>query len=173
MAKLRVSTTSFADGDPAPPWIAPVWIAPEDRGPDEIKPQYFVYSGSELLGYSFLEKGVPSVLERTGRFHPEENYFEYAETFSDFTRVMNESFDANVKAAYLGADAENMEAASKFAELSTQVSALNLHIADANGQPVTTTELRIDDYVAKYDDATERWLYIVVADQKTYDEFFG
>jgi len=138
-----------------------------------MAPQYFVYTGSELLGYSLLERGAATVLNRSGRFYPDEDYYKYAETLIEHTEAMNDNYEEVVKAAYLGDDEYTHRAVKRYEKVSAQVAALNLFVADERGRRLRATEVRIDDYTAKYGDADEVWLEIVAEDQEAYDAFFS
>jgi len=79
-----------------------------------------------------------------------------------FVEAENDSLEANVREAYGLFDAENAELQARFAELSSQVNALQLYVADDTGRRLDTSEARIEDLSKKYDDETERWLYVTL-----------
>jgi len=125
---------------------------------DDTAPKFMLYTNRELLGYSLLER-ARSTHERRGRFHPSENYFEYAEFFAALPAAENEWMEANAQEAYglevTGAE----ESRSRFSELLARLEALRLYLEDEDGQPIDAVDIKLEDLSRYYDDEAERWLY--------------
>jgi len=162
-ALSRLAETQLAQAETAKDFtdLTPSWIARQNLDVDDERPKFFLYSDQKLLGYSLLER-VRSDNQRSGRFHASDDYFEYAEMLTAFVEAENDCLEANVREAYGLFDAENAELQARFAELSSQVNALQLYVADDTGRRLDTSEVRIEDLSKKYDDETERWLYVTL-----------
>jgi hypothetical protein len=128
------------------------------------QPRYLLYTNGELLGYSLLERYV-SDGKRSGRFHPSEEYFEYAGIFAALPQAENDCLEANVQEAYGIFEVENDGYRSRFALLSAQVDALELYVEEESGHRIEASEVRLEDLSRHYDDETERWLYATVRHQ--------
>jgi len=167
-ALSRLAESQLAQADTAKDFtdLTPSWIARKDVEVDDEQPKFFLYSDQKLLGYSLLERARADN-QRSGRFHASEDYFEYAETLVAFVDAENDSLEANVREAYGLFDPENRELQARFDELSTRVNALQLYVADDTGRRLVTSEVRIEDLSRKYDDETERWLYVTLTDLST------
>jgi hypothetical protein len=137
-----------------------LWIE-RDHSASEPQPKFLLYSDGKLLGYSLLERDR-SAGQRSGRFHPGEDYFEYAHTFQELPEAENECLEINVREAYEifedGSDAVRM----KFYELAAKVDQMKLYIEDESGTRINTSTVRLEDLSLKYDDESERWLYVTV-----------
>ena len=68
--------------------------------------------------------------------------------------------EANAREAYGLPDDNGGEYRNRFQELSDRIEALELYIADASGQKIETSEVRIEDLSSHYDDESERWLHV-------------
>lgn len=128
---------------------------------DDTAPKFLLYTNRKLLGYSLLERAL-STHERRGRFHPSENYFEYAEFFAALPAAENECLEANVQEAYGLKVAGALEARSQFSELSSKLEALKLYVENEDGRPIEAVEIRLEDLSRHYDDEAERWLCVTL-----------
>ena len=137
------------------------WIARGNFDVDDEQPKFFLYSDQKLLGYSLLERRRADN-QLSGRLHASEDYFEYAEILVAFVEAENDCLESNVREAYGLFDPENAELQTRFDELSTRVNALQLYVADDTGRRLDTSEVRIEDLSRKYDDETERWLFVTL-----------
>lgn len=140
------------------------WIDKENLGSDS-RPKYLLYTNKVLLGYSLLERSR-SGGERSGRFHPSEDYFEYAVFFDSLPEAETDYSDAIAEEAYGIVNDRSEKYRTRFNELSAQVNALNLYIKNEAGRRMEATEVRLEDLSRRYDDQTERWLYVTVDDQR-------
>jgi hypothetical protein len=136
------------------------WIQTRDLEAEQL-PKYLLYTNQQLLGYSLLER-ARSDAQRSGRFHPGEDYFEYAGVFEAFPEAENECLEANVREAYEIFDEKNEEYRSRFNELSARIAMLNLYVADEAGNRIEAAEVRLEDLSRHYDDQMERWLYVTL-----------
>src|ERR1043166_5819722 len=136
------------------------WIETETE--TEPRPKYLLYTNQELLGYSLLERERAGG-QRSGRFYPNENYFEYASIFEAFPEAENNALEASAREAYELSDERDEEYRSKFNQLSAQVAPLGLYVSDEAGARLNALEVRLEDLSSHYDDQTERWLYVTVA----------
>lgn len=136
------------------------WIEKADGDSDE-QPKYQLYTDGKLLGYSLLER-ARSNGQRIGRFHPSENYFDYAHLFAALPQAENDCFEANAREAYGIADAEADEERKRFNELSAEADALKIYLEDEAGLRIKTLELRLEDLSRLYDDEKERWLRVAI-----------
>lgn len=139
--------------------LNPAWIE-KSHSPSEEPPKYLLYSKGKLLGYSLLERARTEG-QRSGRFHPSEDYFEYAEIFAAFPDVENECLENSVRAAY-GLSESDDGARTRFDELSAQIETLALYLQDESKRRLQTADLRLEDLSQKYKDQTERWLYVTI-----------
>jgi hypothetical protein len=128
---------------------------------NDTAPKFLLYTNRKLLGYSLLERAL-STNERRGRFHPSENYFEYAEFLAALPAAENEWLEANVQEAYGLKVAGALEARSRFSELSSKLEALKLYIENEDGHPIEAVEIKLEDLSRHYDDEAERWLYVAL-----------
>jgi hypothetical protein len=136
------------------------WI---EKGPSDAdqQPKYLLYTNGELLGYSLLERARADG-QRSGRFHPSEDYFSYASIFAALPQAENDCFEANAREAYGIVEAGSDEYRQRFSELSAQVDALQLYLEDEAGLRIKTAEVRLEDLSRHYDDQTERWLQVTL-----------
>ena len=128
---------------------------------NDTAPKFLLYTNRKLLGYSLLER-TRSTNERRGRFHPSENYFEYAEFFAALPTAENECLEAYVQEAYGLKVAGALEARSRFSELSAKLEALKLYVENEDGHPIEASEIKLEDLSRHYDDEAERWLYVTL-----------
>jgi len=128
---------------------------------NDSAPKFLLYTNRTLLGYSLLERAF-STQQRRGRFHPSEDYFEYAEFFVVLPAAENECMEANVQEAYGLKVAGAEEARARYNELLVQLEALRLHVENEDGQPVDAVEIKLEDLSRYYDDEAERWLYVTL-----------
>ena len=128
---------------------------------DDTAPKFLLYSNRKLLGHSLLERSL-STHERRGRFHPSEDYFEYAEFFAALPAAENEWMEANAQEAYGLEVAGALEARSRFTELSAKLEALKLYVENEDGHPIEASKIELEDLSRHYDDETERWLYVTL-----------
>jgi hypothetical protein len=137
-----------------------LWIEKTDADSDE-RPKYQLYTNGNLLGYSLLErKGSEGNL--SGRFHPSEDYFEYAPLFVELPEAENEYMETNARVAYGISDERGEITRARFNELSLQVAALDLYLMSEAGTRIETSEIRLEDFSEYYRDQDERWLHAVV-----------
>jgi len=136
------------------------WI---EKVPSEAdrQPKYLLYTNGELLGHSLLER-ARSDGQRSGRFHPSEDYFAYAHIFAALPQAENDFLEANAREAYDIVEAGDDEYRKRFNELSAEVDALQLYLEDEDGLKIKTTELRLEDLSHHFDDETERWLHVTI-----------
>jgi hypothetical protein len=129
--------------------------ADSDSGP----PRFLLYSNQTLLGYSLLEK-TRSAQQKSGRFYPSDDYFDYSQLFEAFPQAENDWMEVSAREAY-GLTADNAgEYRKRFAELSEGIEALRLYLADAEGRAIETAEVGVEDLSRHYDDQSERWLHV-------------
>ena len=128
---------------------------------NDTAPKFLLYTNRKLLGYSLLERTL-STHERRGRFHPSENYFEYAEFLAALPAAENEWMEANAQEAYGLKVAGAPEARSRFSELWSKLEALKLYVENEDGHPIEASEIKLEDLSRHYDDETERWLYVTL-----------
>ena len=145
------------------------WLEKESLDSEDLRPKYLLYTSKVLLGYSLLER-ARSGGERSGRFHPSEDYFEYAEIFDSLPEAETDCFEAVAEEAYGIVNDRSEEYRTRFKELSAQVDALQLYVENEAGHPIEATEIRLEDLSRRYGDQTERWLYITVDDKKAFGE---
>ena len=136
-----------------------VAIPQSQREANDDAAKFLLYTHRKLLGYSLLERTL-STRERRGRFHPSENYFEYAELFAALPAAENEYMEASVQEAYGLQVAGALESRNRFNELSAQLEALKLYVENEDGHPIKAVEIRLEDLSRHYDDEAERWLYV-------------
>lgn len=138
-----------------------LWIEKTDADSDE-RPKYQLYTNGTLLGYSLLErKGSEGNLR--GRFHPSEDYFEYAPLFVELPEAENEYMETNAREAYGISDERGEITRARFNELSLQVAALDLYLISEAGTRIATSQIKLEDFSEYYKDQGERWLHAVVA----------
>jgi hypothetical protein len=160
MERLAKSQQAAAKENIASSIETDAWIEKATPEADE-QPKYLLYTKGKLLGYSLLER-ARSNGERSGRFHPSEDYFEYAEIFAALPQAENDSLEANAQEAYGIFAEENDGYRTRFAQLSAQVDALKLYVEEESGQKIDASELRLEDLSHHYDDRRERWLYVTI-----------
>jgi len=136
-------------------------FSPNEREANDDAAKFLLYTNRNLLGYSLLERAL-STRERRGRFHPSENYFEYAEFFAALPAAENEWMEAGVQEAYGLQVAGALESRNRFNELSAQLEALKLYVESEDGHPIETVEIKLEDLSRKYDDEAERWLWVTL-----------
>jgi len=161
LSRLAESQQAQADKAEAVSDLLPSWIPRQNFDVDDEQPKFFLYSDQKLLGYSLLER-TRTNHQLSGRFHASDDYFEHAEIFVEFVEAENDCLEANVREAYGLFDPENAGMQARFDELSTRVNALQLYVADETGGRLVTSEVRIEDLSRKYDDETERWLFVTL-----------
>lgn len=128
---------------------------------NDTAPKFLLYTNRKLLGYSLLERTL-STNERQGRFHPSENYFEYAEFLAALPAAENEWMEANAQEAYGLEVAGALEASSRFSELSSKLEALKLYVENEDGHSIEASEIKLEDLSTHYDDEAERWLCVTL-----------
>ena len=128
---------------------------------NDTAPKFLLYTNRKLLGYSLVERAL-STHEMRGRFHPSEDYFEYAEFLAALPAAENEWMEANVQEAYGLEVAGALEARSRFSELSAKLEALKLYVENEDGHPIEASEIKLEDLSRHYDDEAERWLYVTL-----------
>jgi hypothetical protein len=134
------------------------WI---ERGNSEAdqQPKYLLYTDGKLLGYSLLER-EGSHGQRSGRFHPSEDYFDYSEVLAALPQAENDCFEANAEEGYGIFNPGNEDYRTRFAQLSGQVDRLKLYVETESGRRIMTSKVELQDLSRHYDDQTERWLVI-------------
>jgi hypothetical protein len=143
-------------------------IPRSERDAGDVDPKFLLYTNRKLLGYSLLERTL-STNESRGRFHPSEDYFEYAEFFASLPAAENEWMEANVQEAYGLTVPEALESRNRFNELLVQLEALGLYIENEDGQPIETVEIKLEDLSRYYGDEAERWLYVTLNVDAEYE----
>lgn len=133
----------------------------QNQRENDTAPKFLLYTNRKLLGHSLLERSL-STHERRGRFHPSEDYFEYAEFFAALPAAENECMEANVQEAYGLVVAGALEARGRFSELSTKLKALKLYLENEDGHPIEASEINLEDLSRHYDDEAERWLCVTL-----------
>lgn len=161
LSRLAESQRAQADNAGAVTDLMPSWIPRQNLDADDDQPKFFLYSDQKLLGYSLLER-TRADHQLSGRFHASDDYFEYAEILGAFVEAENDYMEANVREAYGLFDQETAQLQTRFDELSTRIQALQLYVADETGRRLDTSEVRIEDLSRKYDDETERWLFVTL-----------
>lgn len=136
------------------------WIETEEAA--EQQPKYLLYTNQQLLGYSLLERKRGGS-QRSGRFHPNEDYFEYASIFEALPEVENDAFEATAREAYEIFDERNEEYRNRFNELSARVASLHLYVSDETGSKLEASEVRLEDLSRHFADPNERWLHVTIA----------
>jgi hypothetical protein len=149
-----------ADGDAQAVDLIPSWIEKENSDSDE-RAKYQLYTNGKLLGYSVLER-AGSNGQRIGRFHPSENYFDYAHIFAALPQAENDCFEANAREAYGIMEAGDDEQRTRFNELSAEADMLKFYLEDEEGLRIKTLAVRLEDLSRYYDDETERWLHVAL-----------
>jgi hypothetical protein len=140
--------------------LDPMWIEKADSDSDE-QPKHQLYTQGKLLGYSLLER-KRSEGNLSGRFHPSEDYFEYAPLFVELPEAENEWMETNAREAYGISDERRDLTRARFNELSAQVAGLDLYLMSEAGTRIETSEIKLEDLSAYYKDESERWLHVVV-----------
>jgi hypothetical protein len=140
--------------------LIPSWIEKEILDSGE-RPKYQLYTNGKLLGYSLLER-AGSGGQRTGRFHPSEDYFDYAHIFAALPQAENDCMEANAREAYGIMEPGDDEQRKRFNELSAEADLLKFYLEDGAGLRIKTLELRLEDLSRHYDDETERWLHVAI-----------
>lgn len=133
------------------------WIEKANSASEE-PPKYLLFTNGKLLGYSLLERARTGG-QRSGRFHPGEDYFEYAQIFAAFPDLENECVEQSARAAY-GLSESDDGSRTRFNELSSQIAELKLYLEDESKRRLQTADLRLEDLSQKYNDQTERWLHV-------------
>lgn len=137
------------------------WLTEKGDSESDQQPRYLLYTNGELLGYSLLER-VRSGGQRSGRFHPDDNYFAYAPIFEALPQAENDWFEANAREAYGIVETGSNDSGKGFIELSAQVDALKLYLEGEDRARIKTAEVRLEDLSRHYDDETERWLHVTL-----------
>jgi hypothetical protein len=166
-AMKRLAEKQLGDADEGVPSTFEAnawWIEPENLESDE-RPKYLLYANQQLLGYSLLER-ARSGGEVSGRFHPSEDYVDYALIFEALPEAENECFEANAREAYEIFDENSGEYRMRLRELLAQVAELNLCVTDEAGRRLVTSEVRLEDLSRHYNDPSERWLYVTYAESQ-------
>ncbi|HSS19779.1 MAG TPA: hypothetical protein VLL54_06870 [Pyrinomonadaceae bacterium] len=159
-AMERLAETQQRDAENAVTGIEPnaLWLEKASSAAEQ-QPKYLLYTNGKLLGYSLLERRG-SDGQRSGRFHASDDYFEYIDIFAALPDVENDWMEVNVREAYGIVEAGSDESRARFNELSEQVAALDLYLCDESGRKIDASEVRLEDLSRKYDDESERWLYL-------------
>jgi hypothetical protein len=139
----------------------PLSAFPQSQRENDTAPKFLLYTSRKLLGHSLLERSL-STHERRGRFHPSENYFEYAEFFAALPTAENEWMEANAQEAYGLKVAGAEESRTRFTELMVQLEALRLYVENEDGQPIDAVEVKLEDLSRYYEDEAERWLSVTL-----------
>jgi hypothetical protein len=145
-----------------------VAIPRSQREANDDAAKFLLYTNRKLLGYSLLERSL-STRERRGRFHPSENYFEYAEFFAALPAAENECMEANVQEAYGLEVADALESRNRFNELLVRLEALGLYVETEDGRSIDAVEIKLEDLSRYYDDEAERWLYVMLKSPNGYE----
>jgi hypothetical protein len=154
---------SYVQPTTTQPRIPPSDTLAAEPDSDSGRPRFLLYSNQTLLGYSLLEK-TRSAAQKSGRFHPSDDYFDYASMFAAFPQAENDCMEVNVREGY-GLTADDAgEYRKRFAELAEGIEALKLYLADADGREIETAEVRVEDLSRHYDDPAERWLHVEFSD---------
>jgi hypothetical protein len=133
------------------------WV--EENGDTVAETKYLLFTNGKLLGYSLLER-TGSGGRRRGRFEASEDYFDYLELFAALPQAENDYMEMNAREAYGLPDENAPEYRNKFHELWDLIEALKLSIADANGDLIETSAVRLEDLSRHYGDESERWLHV-------------
>jgi len=126
---------------------------------DPTQQKYLLCSNRIVLGYSLLEK-TRAGHERSGRFFPSDDYFEFSEIFAAFPQAENDCLEANVREAYGLTDDKADEYRKLFYDLTERIEALKLYVANETGDPFPATEVKVEDLSRHYGDESERWLRV-------------
>ena len=159
LADSEVSESNVSKQTEVDSWLGA--LSPGERQANDDAVKFLLYTNRKLLGHSLLERSL-STQERRGRFHPSEDYFEYAEIFAALPAVENECMEANVQEAYGLFVADALDARNRFTELWTQVEALKLYLESEEGHRIETVAIRLEDLSRHYDDEAERWLCVTL-----------
>jgi hypothetical protein len=171
MARLRDSERSNVSQPLANQWEIDsllLSVLSESQRENDTAPKFLLYTNRKLLGYSLLERAL-STHERRGRFHPSEDYFEYAEFFAALPAAENEFMEASVQEAYGLTVAEALESRNRFNELLVQLEALGLYVENEAGQTIDAVEIKLEDLSRYYDDEAERWLWVTLKSPAEYE----
>jgi hypothetical protein len=141
------------------PTAAPIKTATPEIDSDPDRPKFLLYSNQTLLGYSLLEH-TRAGNQRKGRFHPNDDYFDYSAMFEEFPQAENDWMEVNAREGYGLTDDNAGEIQKKFNELLEGIEGLKLYLADADGRAIETVEVRVEDLSRHYDDPSERWLHV-------------
>jgi hypothetical protein len=139
----------------------PLSALPQSQRANEADAKFLLFTNGKLLGYSLLERSL-STRERRGKFHPSENYFEYAEWFAALPAAENACMEASAQEAYGLEVDEALESRNRFNELSSQLEALKLYVENEDGHPIEAVEIKLEDLSRHYDDEAERWLCVTL-----------
>ena len=157
LADSEVSESNVSKQPEVDSWLGA--LSPGERQANDDAVKFLLYTNRKLLGHSLLERSL-STQERRGRFHPSEDYFEYAEIFAALPAAENECMEMGVQEAYGLQVAGALESRNRFNELTVQLEALNLYVETENGQPIEALEIKLEDLSRHYDDEAERWLCV-------------
>ncbi len=136
------------------------WMIPEsERNAGDAGAKFLLYTNRKLLGYSLLERAL-STQKKRGRFHPSDDYFEYAEFFAALPEAENECMEANVQEAYGLEVAGAEESRLRYSDLLVRLEVLRLHVENEDGEAIDAVEIKLEDLSRYYDDEAERWLYV-------------
>jgi len=149
-----VSESALANQIETDSWIGTIT---RSEHASEAGAKFLLFTNGKLLGYSLLERAL-STHERRGRFHPSEDYFDYAELFAALPGAENAWMEANAQEAYGLKVDEADDSRNRFNELSTQLEALKLYVENEDGHPIEALEIKLEDLSRHYDDEAERWL---------------
>lgn len=137
------------------------WLTGKGDSEADQQPRFLLYTNGELLGYSLLERARADG-QRSGRFHPSENYFDYAHIFAALPQAENDCLEANAREAYGIVEVGDDEYRKSFHELSAKAAALKFYLEDEEGLRIKTSEVRLEDLSRHYHDQTERWLHVTI-----------
>lgn len=127
--------------------------------------KFSLFSGEECLGYSMLEGDDASMGIRSGVFYPPEHYRNVEPIFRELSKLL---FDEWQERRSTG-NYDTLENPSRRAkELWAQIDGLNLRIETAEGRPVKTSRITLEDH-SDVLDGEVRELDIVV-DNETYEQ---
>lgn len=157
---MRRSEEERCDAEATAIDLNPSWL--EKENPDSAnQPKYQLYTNGKLLGYSLLER-AGSDGQRIGRFHPSEDYFDYAHIFAALPQAENDCFEANAREGYGIMEAGDEEQRKRFNELSAEADELKFYLEDEEGLRIKASVVSLEDLSRHYDDETERWLHVAI-----------
>jgi hypothetical protein len=127
------------------------------------------YNGDVLIGYSELEHDDRSMGIRIGRFYPDNGYDPIEPIYQEFTMVRSKE---SLGSPGSGNPDQAQSLKVRVKQLRAQIDRFDLRLETAEGRPVGTSWIHIEDASAELGDH-EREVTICVDDHRTYDEFFA